>query len=328
MIRDVVPEVEHGRFPVKRILGDGLEIEADVFLDGTDALRAVLLHRGDDDASWSETPMDALGNDRWRARFDLTRLGMCRFTIEAWVDAFGTWQRDFRRRVEARQEVSMDLRAGAAILRQLADHAPPADADALRRSADALDAGGPDAVEAALGGDVARLAASCPDRSEAVRYEREVPVLVDRDKARFSAWYEMFPRSTSPVPGRPGTVRDAEARLGYVQELGFDVLYLPPIHPIGRSHRKGRNNALLAAAGDPGSPWAIGAAEGGHTAVHPDLGTLGDFHHFQEAARAHGLEVALDLAFQCSADHPYLREHPAWFRHRPDGTIQYAENPP
>ena len=328
VIRGVAPEVEHGRFPVRRIAGDSLEVEADVLLDGTDVVRVVLLSRAEGDLAWSETPLDPLGNDRWRGRLELPRMGTYRFTLEAWVDPFATWQRDLRVRVDAGQEVEVDLRIGAALLRGLAERAPEEGATPLRQAADRLEAGGTRAVDLATSPELARLAASYPDRSGAVRYDREVPVVADREKARFSAWYEVFPRSCSPDPGRPGTFRDLEALLPYVAGMGFDVLYLPPVHPIGRSHRKGKNNAVTAGPGDPGSPWAIGAAEGGHKAVHPDLGTVDDFRHLLAAAREHGLEVALDIAFQCSADHPYLKEHPEWFRSRPDGTIQYAENPP
>lgn len=272
--------------------------------------------------------MEPLGNDRWRGGFDLPRLGMYRFTIEAWVDPFATWQRKLRARVDAGQDVALELRVGASILRGLARNAPTDGQKGLRHAADSLEAGGPRAVQAATEETLARLAASYPDRSRSVRYEREIPVRVDRDRARFSTWYEMFPRSCSPDPGRLGTFADVEARLPYVAGMGFDVLYLPPIHPIGRSRRKGRNNAVEARPGDPGSPWAIGSAEGGHKAVRPELGTLDDFRRLITKARERGLEVALDLAFQCSADHPYLKEHPEWFRRRRDGTIQHAENPP
>ena len=328
VVRDVAPMVEHGRFPVRRIAGDWLDVEADIFLDGTDALRAVLLSRVDGGGPWSETPMEPVGNDRWRGRFELARAGAYRFTIEAWVDAFGTWQRDLRARVDAAQDVGVDLRIGAGLLRTLARTSTEEGAAKLRSAAERLEEGGPRAAEWATGEELAQLAASHPDRSAAVRYDHEVTVVADREKARFSAWYEMFPRSCSPEAGRPGTFRDVEALLPHVAGMGFDVLYFPPIHPIGRSHRKGKNNAVSAGPEDPGSPWAIGAAEGGHKAVHPDLGTLEDFRRLLAKAREHGLEVALDLAFQCSADHPYLKEHPEWFRARPDGTIQYAENPP
>ena len=328
VIRDVVPEVEHGRFPVKRIVGDVMEVEADIFLDGTDAVRALLLSRAEDGAMWSETPMEALGNDRWRGRFELPRVGAYRFTIEATVDPFATWQRDLRRRVEARQAVDVDLGIGAAVLETLVAHAPRDAAEELRRAARDLGTGGAEALRLATGERLEKLAASVWDGSRAVRYDREVPVVADREKARFSAWYEMFPRSCSPEPGRAGTFRDVEARLPYVAGMGFDVLYLPPIHPIGHTYRKGKNNAVATIPDDPGSPWAIGDADGGHKAIHRELGTLEDFRRLLLRAREHGLEIALDLAFQCSADHPYLKEHPEWFRRRPDGTIQYAENPP
>ena len=328
VIRAVIPEVEHGRFPVKRIVGDPVTVEADIFLDGTDVLRAVLLHRGGAQDGWEETPMASLGNDRWSGTFVVPRTGPYRFTIEAWVDPLATWQRDLRTRLDASQDVTVDLRIGARILRDVAARAAGSDADRLRRFAASLDAGGEEARRVGTDEALALLGAAHPDRAHAVRYEREVTVVVDRGKARFSAWYEMFPRSASPHPGRSGTFRDVEARLPYVAGMGFDVLYFPPIHPIGHRRRKGRNNAVAAEPGDPGSPWAIGGPEGGHKSVHSDLGTLEDFRRLVARARDHGLEIALDLAFQCSGDHPYLKEHPEWFRRRPDGTIQFAENPP
>ena len=328
MIRGVAPEVDGGRLPARGIAGDAIEVEADILVDGTDLLRAVLLSRRDADEAWSEAPLEPVGNDRWRGRLDLPDVGTYRFTLEAWVDPFATWQRNLRARLDASQEVAVDLRMGADLVRALGRRADEASSAALSQAADVLAGGGPRALELAASEELARLAAAYPDRSRAVRYDRELSVAVDRERARFSAWYEVFPRSCSPDPRRPGTFRDVEAFLPYVAGMGFDVLYFPPIHPIGRTHRKGRNNAVLAGPEDPGSPWAIGSAEGGHKAIHPDLGTLADFQRLLAKARDHGLEIALDLAFQCSADHPYLKEHPDWFHRRPDGTIQYAENPP
>ena len=328
VIEGVAPEVANGRFPVKRVAGDRLAVEADIFVDGTDMLRAVLLHRHDGEKTWSVSRMEPLGNDRWRGEFGLVALGLHHFTIEASIDPFATWQRDLRARVDAGLDVAMELEVGASLLRSLAASPRADDAEALRRAAQSLEAGGPRAVQAAMEEGLAGLAAVHPDPSRCVRYEHEVPVRVDRERARFSAWYEMFPRSCSPDPKRAGTFADVEARLPYVAGMGFDVLYFPPIHPIGQSRRKGRNNAVEARPGDPGSPWAIGSREGGHKTVRSELGTLEEFRRLLGRAREHGLEVAVDLAFQCSADHPYLKEHPDWFRRRPDGTIRHAENPP
>jgi starch synthase (maltosyl-transferring) len=270
--------------------------------------------------------MRPLVNDRWRGEFQVGAPGRHVYTLEGWVDDFHTWVRDLVRRLEAGQDVTTDLQIGARLVAEAAERAAGADAAKLREHAEAMT--GARGEHRALSLELAELMARYPDRCFATRYERELEVLVDRERARFGAWYELFPRSAAPVRGRHGTFRDVEARLPYVAGMGFDVLYLPPIHPIGRTFRKGRNNSVKFEAGDVGSPWAIGGPEGGHKSVHPELGTLDDFRHLVRAAKAHRLEIAMDVAFQASPDHPYVREHPEWFRHRPDGSIQYAENPP
>ncbi len=358
VIEGVSPEIDCGRFPVKRVVGETVVVEADLFADGHDVLAAVLLHRREDEEDWSETPMLALGNDRWRAAFPVESLGRYRYTVEGWVDRFASWRRDLEKRVAAGQEVAVELEIGAGLLRAAGERA-----GARGRAADARVLGGLAAsleregaarpartrarsargaapaerpadprIALALDPETVALAARYADRAAATRYARELEVVVDPERARFAAWYEMFPRSAAPAeqgaPPRHGTFRDVEARLPYVAKMGFDVLYLPPIHPIGTTHRKGKNNAPAARPGDVGSPWAIGSAEGGHTAIHPELGTAEDFRRLVERARALGIEVALDVAFQCAPDHPWVTEHPEWFRHRPDGSIQYAENPP
>jgi starch synthase (maltosyl-transferring) len=326
-IARVAPELDCGRFPVKRIVGDEFIVEADIFADGHDELAAVLRYRGPGETGWREVPMTFLGNDRWRASFCLTELGLWDYTVLAWIDRFATWQRDLRKRVEAGQVVRVDLWIGAELLESIASAATDPDASFFRGVAARLRSD-PDAVELALDPELAARARACDPRVFASEYPRVLRLMVDRERARFSTWYELFPRSCAPEPGRHGTFRDCEAWLPHIAELGFDVLYLPPIHPIGRTHRKGKNNSLVAGPDDPGSPWAIGSEEGGHDAIHPQLGTLEDFRRFVARGRDFGIEVALDLAFQCSPDHPYVREHPEWFRRRPDGTIQYAENPP
>jgi starch synthase (maltosyl-transferring) len=328
IISGVVPEIEAGRFPIKRIVGDLTIVEADILADGHDAIGAALLYRREGETEWSETPMEFLGNDRWRGSFSVEELGRYFYTIEGWVDHFKTWSRDLKKRVDAGQDVAVDLLIGAELVEAAVERAEAIGRERLAAFGEALRAGGEEAVELALSEELAALMARFPDRRFASRYERELAVVVDRKLARFGAWYELFPRSCSDIPGKHGTFKDVEKRLPYVASMSFDILYLPPIHPIGESFRKGPNNTTTAAPGDVGSPWAIGSSLGGHKAVHPELGTLEDFRSLVQAAGQHGIEIALDIAFQCAPDHPYVREHPEWFRQRPDGTIQYAENPP
>jgi starch synthase (maltosyl-transferring) len=326
VIEHVEPEIDAGRFPIKRVPGERVVVEADVFAEGHDELTSVLLHRSAEEKAWCEVPMRPLVNDRWRGEFRVGGPGRHVYCLEAWVDHFHTWVRDLVRRLEAGQDVTVDLQIGAGLVSAAAERASGDDAVALADAARAMTAGGGE--RAAMSPRLGELMARHPDRCHATRYERELEVMVDRERARFSAWYELFPRSASPQPGRHGTFKDVEARLPYVAGMGFDVLYLTPIHPIGRTFRKGRNNSVKCEPGDVGSPWAIGGPEGGHKSVNPALGTLHEFRRLVRAAQRQGLEVAMDIAFQASPDHPYVREHPEWFQHRPDGTIQYAENPP
>jgi len=327
VIDGVTPRVDGGEFPIKRIVGDTVVVEAVAYADGHDALACVLLHRREDDTEWTEAPMEPLVNDRWRAAFTVREIGRYRYAVMAWVDHFATWSRDLAKRLAADGDVAVDLLIGAALVEAAAGRASGRDARRLSEIAGAIRAGGAQGSRSALAPDLAVLASRHAERSFAT-VAPELTVVVDRERARFGAWYELFPRSAATEPGRHGTFRDVEDRLADVAAMGFDVLYLPPIHPIGRAFRKGRNNDPVAGPDDPGSPWAIGAAEGGHTAVHPELGTLEDFRHLVARAAEHGIEVALDVAFQCSPDHPWAQEHREWFRQRPDGTIQYAENPP
>ena len=334
VIEGVEPEVDEGRFPIKRTVGEDVEVRADVFADGHDLLSAVLRFRyvgtPAADADWTEVPMTLLGNDRWSARFHTTALGQYEYTLQAWIDRFATWRKELVKKSEAGQDVASELLEGSELVAQAARRAPAAEGEWLRVQAAALGRKTDQAVriQTALDTALVELMAHFADRSLGTTYEHVLRVTVEQERARYGAWYEMFPRSCADEPGRHGTFRDCEKRLPYVAEMGFDVLYLPPIHPIGRSFRKGPNNTLNAGPDDPGSPWAIGGAEGGHKAIHPHLGTLADFDRLVAAARDMGIEIALDIAFQCSPDHPYVREHPEWFRHRPDGTIKYAENPP
>jgi starch synthase (maltosyl-transferring) len=329
-VRNLRPRVGDGEFAVKRTVGETVEVTADVFCDGHDRLAAVVRWKADSEREWREVPMRPEPNDVWRASFTVESQEPHRFGVLAWVDHFATWRDALEKKFQASQDVGSELLEGAALIESAASRASRPDRDPLNESAAALrsDAPQPDRVERAHDSELRAQMRRWDARANATASEREHRIEVARERARFSAWYELFPRSTSGDPKRGGTFRDAEARLPEIADMGFDVVYLPPVHPIGRTNRKGANNTLEAGPQDPGSPWAIGAAEGGHKSVHPDLGTLDDFDRFVRSAEGHGLEVALDIAFQCSPDHPWVREHPEWFKHRPDGTIKFAENPP
>ncbi len=329
-IENVRPEVDGGLYAVKRTVGDIVVVEADVFADGHDELGVSLFYRLESERSWHETPMRLLVNDRWQGEFTVEEQKPYVYKIEAWVDRFGTWVRDLRKRVDADQDVAQELLVGAELVAKASATAPNSDAKWLLRRAEGLSKDWPQSVRS-------EMAFEAPLAVRMRKYESREPktvrdvgqrIWVDRERARFSSWYELFPRSTSSTAEKPGTFRTTIDRLPYIAELGFDVLYLPPIHPIGHTHRKGRNNNPAGEDGAPGSPWAIGNEDGGHDAINPDLGTLEDFRALVAAANARGIDVAMDLALQCSPDHPWVKEHPAWFKHRPDGSIRYAENPP
>jgi starch synthase (maltosyl-transferring) len=330
VIESVRPEVDGGRFPAKTVVGQRFSVEADIYAEYEPIVSGVVIHRSEKETEWQETPMQPAGEDHYVAAFVIEPLGTYCYTIEAWIDSFETWRRLLRRKVDARQDVSGELQIGARLVQDAAGRASEAHRKQLETAASRIGADRPagERARAALADRLALLMRRYPDRSGATRYDRELRVTVDPPKSVFSNWYELFPRSWAAEPGQHGTFRDVEAVLPYVAGMGFDILYLPPIHPIGRSHRKGKNNSLRAKATDPGSPWAIGSAEGGHKSVHPQLGTLADFRRLVDRAKEQGLDIALDIAFQCSPDHPYVKEHPEWFRRRPDGSIQYAENPP
>ncbi|TVP45649.1 MAG: alpha-1,4-glucan--maltose-1-phosphate maltosyltransferase [Gemmatimonadales bacterium] len=336
VIENLRPEVDCGRFPVKRVVGDRMRVQVDAFCDGHDVVRSVLLHRREGSKRWQETPMTSLGNDRWEGEFPLPRTGTFEYCAEAWVDPWMTWRRDLQKRIAAGQDVAVDLKIGAGHLEDRAELLSGADRKRLLAAAERLRSGesgiepfsSPAALEKFLEGPVGRTMERKPDRRDRARFPRTARVVAARPRAGFSAWYEFFPRSTASQPGRHGSFADAEAMIPYIRDMGFDVVYLPPIHPIGAHRRKGPNNAESAGPGDVGSPWAIGSEEGGHMAIHPELGTLDDFRRFRRTVEEAGMEVALDIAFQCAPDHPWVKEHPQWFRARPDGSIQYAENPP
>ncbi len=343
VIEEIQPVVNGGRFPAKRTVGDQVTVTAAIFSDGHDHVGARLLYRHSSEKAWSTVPFTALPNDMWTARFPVDRLGTWHFTVEGWVDHFDTWIVDLGKRLAAQpdprqptqqvepQDIPLQLRIGAGLLEEAAGRAKGADAAKLKAGAVALrklaDENRP-FYETPLADEMVELAARYPDLTYATRCESEFPVWVDRERARFSAWYELFPRSAAPVPGQHGTFRDVITRLPEIASMGFDIVYMPPIHPIGMQFRKGKNNNVRSEPGDVGSPWAIGGPEGGHTALHPQLGTFADFDALVAAAKENGMEIALDIAFQCSPDHPWVEEHPEWFKMRPDGTIQYAENPP
>jgi starch synthase (maltosyl-transferring) len=324
IIENVAPSVDGGRYAAKRELGERIEISADVFKEGHDVLAASVLYRPEWSQTWRERPLRYVDNDRWAAEIDVDALGRWFFTIEATIDPFRSWLADLVKRLDAGQDVTSELLEGAAVVGSAAERATGADARRLSEHATRLARGNADT---ARDPELDTLMARHLDRSLVTRCPTEFPIQVDRERARFAAWYEFFPRS-GQTANRSATFKDAEAQLARAAAMGFDVVYLPPIHPIGRTHRKGRNNALTAAPGEPGSPWAIGGPEGGHDAVHPELGTIEDFDRFVATARGLGLDVALDFAIQCSPDHPYVKAHPEWFFHRPDGSIKYAENPP
>ncbi len=330
IIEGVSPEVDGGRFPAKRTVGDAVRVEADIFTDGHDAIAAVVRFRQEKSSAWTEHPFGALVNDRWVSEFPVTALGRYLFTIHAWVDHWETWRRDLLKRIQAEQDTPLDYRIGAEHIEAAAERAHGIDADRLREQAELLSSTVdiPEKRVCATDTSLNDTMLRHPDRRFATELDHELAIVVDPVSARFSSWYELFPRSTSPEPGRHGTFADCTARLPYVADMGFDVVYLPPVHPIGTNFRKGKNNSVTAEPGEVGSPWAIGAKDGGHKSVHPDLGTLEDFRALVQRASQLGLQVALDIAFQAAPDHPYVKDHEEWFRKRPDGTIQYAENPP
>ena len=327
-IENVYPELDGGRFPVKRVVGDTVEVWADIFRDGHDKIAAVLNYAFGDE-EWREAPFAFHDNDRWVARFHPDRVGVWRYTIEAWTDRFESWCEDLTKKRDAGQQIDVELTEGRILVEQAVQEAGPEDAAAIKAVLAAFDKG--DAArrtELMLGAGLREAMARADDRRDRVVYHRELQVTVDRPEAQFAAWYEMFPRSQGKDPAKSASFDDCIARLDEIAALGFDVVYLVPIHPIGRINRKGRDNSTTAEPGEPGSPYAIGASEGGHTAVHPELGTLDDFRRFVKAAAVLGMEVALDFAIQCAPDHPWVREHRNWFQLRPDGTIKFAENPP
>ena len=330
VIEGVAPEIDGGRYPCKRVLGETLAVQADIFGDGHDEVAALLLYRHQSELQWHKAPMRPLGNDRWKGSFTVAELGTYFYTLTARIDHFTTWRKDLAKKFRAGRFLVIDRLIGVQLVEEAAARAQNGDAPRLQEYAQGLREAPDEAAALALAGEeeLAELMAIHHDPTLVTHFERQLAVSVDREKALFSAWYELFPRSVCAEGGGHGTFRDCERLLPEIARMGFDVVYLPPIHPIGLTHRKGKNNSTTAGPDDPGSPWAIGAPDGGHQEIHSDLGTPEDFDRFVAAAGNYGIEVALDIAFQASPDHPYVRQHPAWFRWRPDGTVQYAENPP
>jgi starch synthase (maltosyl-transferring) len=328
IIEGVSPEIDGGRFPAKRSIGDKVHVEADIFTDGHDSLAAVLLFKHNSESAWQEAPLKPVVNDRWEGEFTVSQLGRYSFTVHAWVDHWETWRRDLQKRIKAESDTALDYLTGAELIDAAAARASGLPL-LVNNAKNLRDQTNPAAMrEIALAPALNELMLRYPDRRFAARYEHVLEIVVDPVRARFSAWYEFFPRSAATEPGKHGTFADCEARLPYVADLGFDVVYFPPIHPVGFQFRKGKNNTTTAEPDDVGSPWAIGSAEGGHKSILAELGTLDEFRSLVKKASDLGIQIALDIAFQAAPDHPYVTEHSNWFKKRPDGSIQYAENPP
>ncbi len=329
VIENVEPEINHGQFAIKATPGDTIHVEADIFGDGHDHVAARLLYKHKDDSEWSEGWMTLIVNDRYEGTFTVEKPGPYVYTLEGWVDHMDTWQHDTELKIRDGQRVPLELQIGAQFLERMLQRAKEEDRAKIEEAAGLMrDPNRHDeACQLAMSQLVTEWINRYPERTYTTRY-LELPLFVDRPKAGFSAWYSMFPRSASPTPGEHGTFKDQIALLPRIADLGFDVLYIPPIHPIGHQFRKGKNNVVTAEPDEPGVPYAIGSDLGGHDAINPDLGTLDDFKTLVGAAHAFGIEVAMDLAIQCSPDHPWVKDHPEWFKIRPDGSIQYAENPP
>lgn len=329
VISNVWPELNCGHFPIKRVIGEEVTVTADIFADGHSRVYAQLLFKHKDQSDWNKVPMNLINNDRWKGQFQVGSLGTYFYTIEAWVDYFFTWQEELQKKYDAQADVAVELQIGIQFLEEiLKNQENPLIREKLVKLKESNNL--EQSVILALDKGLHALVEEFyPNKRWVTQYSKELYVTVDPLKAQFSSWYEMFPRSASPEPNKHGTFKDCEKLLPRIAKLGFDILYLPPIHPIGVTKRRGKNSQLGTIAGEaPGSPWAIGSKDGGHKSIHSQLGSLEDFQALVQSAKKHGIDVALDIAFQASPDHPYVKEHPSWFKHRPDGTIQFAENPP
>ncbi len=330
IIEGVKPEVDGGIYFIKRTVGERVDVTANIFGDGHDVLRASLLFKSETEKTWQEVHFDTHPNDEWSATFTPAKTGFYEYKIIAWVDHLATWHKGFQKKHEAGQHMDVELTVGAILLKQTAENYSKTEAKEILGVAKVLEdkKDYPNAVQAVVTEGFTKLVHHFPLKQHVTTYDHKLRVKVERERAGFSAWYEFFPRSTTDSIAKHGTFKDVEKLLPRVKEFGFDVLYLPPVHPIGQINRKGKNNAVNAQHGEPGSPWAIGSKHGGHKAIEPALGTMKDYESLVKKAKEMGIEIALDLALQCAPDHPYVKEHPQWFSWRPDGTIMYAENPP
>lgn len=330
MIENVRPEIDGGRYPIKREVGDRLEVSADIFKEGHDILSAVLRYRMVQETTWHETAMSHVDNDRWAGHFDLRENTRYLYTIGAYANTFKSWCQEVSKKSEAGERIASELLEGRALVERTAARVAGSDKSRLEKYLNQWQTSATQEAQlhVAFNEELGRLVEQCQERTAWTLFDRELVVIVDRVRARYGAWYEIFPRSQGTNPDRGSTLRECEQRLPAIKAMGFDVLYLTPIHPIGQTNRKGKNNSLTPTPTDPGSPYAIGNEHGGHDAVEPSLGTIDDFDRFEKAVRAQGMELAMDFAINCSPDHPYVTQHPEWFAHRPDGTIKYAENPP
>ncbi|MFN3588062.1 MAG: alpha-1,4-glucan--maltose-1-phosphate maltosyltransferase [Spirosomataceae bacterium] len=329
VIEKITPQIDGGRYPVKRVVNEWIRVEADVLIDGHDLLSARLLYKLTKSDEWQEVSMTLLNNDRWKAQFLAEEIGQYEYTIEAWVDHLATWQHEVELKVKDGQHLQVELLQGKEFYEEMALKASDEDKNALLTAASWMTdpAKYNDAIMIILSEHTTRWIKKYPQRQDAFTHP-VLQVTVDRERANFSAWYSLFPRSASPEYGKHGTFKDVEGLLPRIQKMGFDVLYIPPVHPIGKTHRKGKNNNVFCEEGEPGVPYGIGSELGGHTAIHPELGTLDDLKSLIQQAKNHEMEIALDLAIQCSPDHPWVKDHPDWFKILPDGSIRYAENPP
>ncbi|MVN21695.1 alpha-1,4-glucan--maltose-1-phosphate maltosyltransferase [Mucilaginibacter arboris] len=329
IITNVFPCVEGGKFPAKVVLNEEVTLSADVFCDGHDEIAASAFIKHDSEQTWTELPMVFVINDHWDAVFKAQKMGFYEFRIQGWVDHYTTWKKGLKKKYEAGQDIAVELQIGVELLEQAAAENENHKAVLLAWADQLKQAESPEqGVAIALSGAIAATLYKCRHQELITEFPVTYKIEVERKKAAFSTWYELFPRSTAEEPGKHGTFKDVIKLLPRVARMGFDVLYFPPIHPIGEVNRKGKNNSLTAGPDDPGSPWAIGNRTGGHKAIHPQLGTMRDFKALIKEASKHHIEIAMDIAYQCAPDHPYVKEHPQWFKWRPDGTVQYAENPP